>query len=243
VPPRQVIPRPPGARPGEPAPWEAAPTEARRGIDLDTVRSALDRVGYLESFPAPFGRIAAAVLIPLFEEDGEARVILTRRADHLRSHRGEVSFPGGRIDADETPLTAALREAHEEIELDTTDAEVLGRLAPLATLSSSSSITPFVAVLPARPEVQANPAEVDHVFDVALADLLADGVFREERWDIPTVGEDRPVYFFELADDLIWGATARILHELLALVVTERTGRPVPAPPAAPEGKTPPAPA
>jgi 8-oxo-dGTP pyrophosphatase MutT (NUDIX family) len=210
---------------------------------VDTVRGALDRVGHLESFPAPFGRIAAAVLIPLFQEDGEARVILTRRADHLRAHRGEVSFPGGRIDDGETSLEAALREAHEEIALDTSAAEVLGRLAPLATLSSSSSITPFVAVLPARPVVRPNPAEVDHVFDVALADLLVDGIFREERWDIPTVGDDRPVYFFELPDDLIWGATARILHELLALVVTERTERPAPAPPPGPEGTTPPAPA
>jgi 8-oxo-dGTP pyrophosphatase MutT (NUDIX family) len=243
VPPRQVIPRPPGARPGEPAPWSSTPNDARKGITVATVRAALDRVGHLESFPAPFGRIAAAVLIPLFDEDGEARVILTRRADHLRSHRGEVSFPGGRIDDGETPLVAAMREAHEEIALDTTDAEVLGRLQPLATLSSSSSITPFVAVLPGRPTLEANPAEVEHVFDVALADLLADGIFREERWDIPTVGEDRQVYFFELPDDLIWGATARILHELLALVVTERTAPPAPAPPQVPEGTTPPAPA
>ena len=242
MPPKQQIPRPPGARPGRPAPWEAVPPEARRGITVNDVRVALDRVGHLESFPAPFGRIAAAVLIPLFEEHGEARVILTRRADHLRSHRGEVSFPGGRIEPAETPLTAALRETAEEIALDTGSAEVLGGLAPLATLSSSSSITPFVAVLPERPEVRPNPAEVEHVFDVALADLLADGVFREERWDIPGAA-DRPVYFFELPDDLVWGATARILHELLALVVTERTARPAPAPPPAPGGTTPPGPA
>jgi 8-oxo-dGTP pyrophosphatase MutT (NUDIX family) len=207
------------------------------------VRAALDRVGHLEPFPAPYGRIAAAVLVPLFEEDGEARVVLTRRADHLRAHRGEVSFPGGRIESDETPLTAALREAAEEIGLDTTHAEVLGRLAPLATLSSSSSITPFVAVLDDRPTLHLNPAEVELAFDVALADLLADGVFREERWEIPGVGSDRPVFFFELPDDLVWGATARILHELLALVVTERTAPPAPAPPPAPEGTTPPAPA
>jgi 8-oxo-dGTP pyrophosphatase MutT (NUDIX family) len=226
VPPRQVVPRPPGARPGDPAPWERVPAELRRDIHTDHVRAALDRVGHLETFPAPFGRIAAAVLVPLFDEDGEARVILTRRADHLRSHRGEVSFPGGRIESDETPLSAALREAHEEIDLDTSSAEILGRLAPLATLSSSSSITPFVAVFDERPALAPNPAEVEHVFDVPLTELLADGVFREERWDIPGQAGDRPVYFFELEDDLVWGATARILHELLSLVVTERTGPP-----------------
>lgn len=225
--PRQRVPRPPGARPGEPAPWAAVPADLRRGVRVDHVRAALDRAGGLEPFPAPFGRVRAAVLIPIFEEDGEARVVLTRRSSSLRSHRGEVSFPGGRIEADETPLQAALREAEEEVGLDPAPIEVLGGLAPLATLSSSSSITPYVGVLPGRPALRANPAEVELAFDVALADLLADGVFREERWDFP-FGEDRPVYFFDLPADLIWGATARILHELLSLVVTERTGPPPP---------------
>jgi 8-oxo-dGTP pyrophosphatase MutT (NUDIX family) len=138
-----------------------------------------------------------------------------------------VSFPGGRIEPEETPLQAALREAQEEVGLDPSSAEVLGGLYPLATMSSSSSITPFVAVLPGRPVLRPNPGEVELAFDVALADLLADGAFREERWDMPH-GPDRPVYFFDTPADLIWGATARILHELLSLVVTERTTPPPP---------------
>jgi 8-oxo-dGTP pyrophosphatase MutT (NUDIX family)/RimJ/RimL family protein N-acetyltransferase len=226
--PRQRVPRPPGARPGEPAPWAAVAAELRRGVRVDHVRAALDRVGGLEPFPAPYGRVRAAVLIALFEEDGEARVILTRRSSSMRSHRGEVSFPGGRIEAEETPVQAALREADEEVGIDPASAEVLGELMPLATMSSSSSITPYVAVLPRRPELHPNPGEVELAFDVSIAELLADGVFREERWDFPH-GADRPVYFFDLPADLIWGATARILHELLALIVTERTG---PLPPA-----------
>ena len=221
--PRQQIPRPLGSRPGDPAPWAHLPAELRQGIRIDHVRAALDRVGSLESFPAPFGRVAAAVLIPLFEEGGEARIVLTRRSSSLRSHRGEVSFPGGRIEPEEAPLQAALREAHEEVGIDPARPEVLGKLAPLATLSSSSSITPFVAVLPERPVLRPNPAEVELAFDVAMADLLADGVHREERWDIPGAGDDRPVQFFSLPDDLVWGATARLLHQLLGLVVTERT--------------------
>jgi 8-oxo-dGTP pyrophosphatase MutT (NUDIX family)/ribosomal protein S18 acetylase RimI-like enzyme len=226
--PRQRVPRPPGARVGLPAPWADVPVELRTGVRVDHVRAALDRVGSLETFAAPYGRVRAAVLIALFEEDGEARVVLTRRSSSMRSHRGEVSFPGGRIEVDETPVQAALREADEEVGIDPASAEVLGELMPLATMSSSSSITPFVAVLPSRPELRPNPGEVELAFDVALADLLADGVFREERWDFP-FGPDRPVYFFDLPADLIWGATARILHELLALVVTERTGPPPPA--------------
>jgi 8-oxo-dGTP pyrophosphatase MutT (NUDIX family) len=204
------------------------PAAQRRGIRLEHVRAALERVGRLEPIPAPYGRIAAAVLIPVFEEDGEVRVVLTRRASHLRTHRGEVSFPGGRIEPEETPVSAALRESSEEIGLDPAPVEILGQLQPLSTVSSSSSITPFVAVLPARQPLHPNPAEVEHVFDVSLADLLADGVFRSELWSRPGVGTDFPVFFFDLPDDIVWGATARILHELLGLVLTERTGPPPP---------------
>jgi 8-oxo-dGTP pyrophosphatase MutT (NUDIX family)/RimJ/RimL family protein N-acetyltransferase len=226
--PRQRVPRPPGARAGSPAPWADVPLTLRTGVRIDHVRAALDRVGGLEPLAPPYGRVRAAVLIALFEEAGETRVVLTRRSSSLRAHRGEVSFPGGRIEADETPVQAALREADEEVGIDPSVPEVLGELVPLATISSSSTITPYVAVLPGRPELRPNPGEVELAFDVALADLLADGVFREERWDFPH-WDDRPVYFFDLPADLIWGATARILHELLSLIVTERTGPPPPA--------------
>jgi 8-oxo-dGTP pyrophosphatase MutT (NUDIX family) len=225
VPGQQQIPQPPGARPGDRAPWADVPPDERRGITLAHVRSALDRVGQLEPIPAPFGRVAAAVLIPMFEEDGEARVVLTRRASHLRTHRGEVSFPGGRIEPEETPLSAALRESVEEIGLDPSPVEILGQLRPLATVSSSSSITPFVGVVPHRPELRANPAEVEHVFDVSVAELLADDVFREELWSRDGGITFFPVFFFDLPDDIVWGATARILHELLGLVLTERRGQ------------------
>jgi 8-oxo-dGTP pyrophosphatase MutT (NUDIX family) len=170
----------------------------------------------------PFSGSPAAVLVPLFEEDGQARVILTRRSDRLRSHTGEVSFPGGRLEPDEAPLAAALREAGEEVGLVAEDVEILGQLEPLATLSSRSGITPFVGVLPARPVLHPNPHEVEHAFDVALVELLDDAVYREERWDTQW-GADRPVHFFDLPEDMVWGATARILHELLELVVLNRS--------------------
>ena len=125
--PRQRVPRPPGARPGRPAPWADVPVELRTGVRVDHVRAALDRVGGLESFPAPYGRVRAAVLIALFEEDGEARVVLTRRSSSMRSHRGEVSFPGGRIEVDETPVQAALREADEEVGIDPAHRRGAGR--------------------------------------------------------------------------------------------------------------------
>jgi 8-oxo-dGTP pyrophosphatase MutT (NUDIX family) len=176
-------------------------------------------VGPADPFPAlPYAASPAAVLIPLFEEAGEARVILTRRAAHLRSHTGEVSFPGGRLEEDEAPVAAALREAAEEVGIDPAEVDIVGELAPLATMSSRSGITPFVGVLPGRPVLRPNPSEVAHAFDVALDELLEPGVYREERWDFPAGAGDRPVHFFELPEDIVWGATARILHELLDLV-------------------------
>jgi 8-oxo-dGTP pyrophosphatase MutT (NUDIX family) len=168
------------------------------------------------------------VLALLFEQGGETRVVLTRRAAHLRTHTGEVSFPGGRLDAGETPEAGALRESAEEVGLDPADVEVVGRLTPLVTFSSTASITPVVAVLTGVPRLIANPHEVEHVFDVSLAELAADGVFREERWIVPgrtlpmaESGEDGsfPVWFFELPHDTVWGATARMLVEVLRIVL------------------------
>jgi 8-oxo-dGTP pyrophosphatase MutT (NUDIX family) len=161
---------------------------------------------------------AAGVLVPLFEQVGETRVILTRRAAHLRSHTGQVAFPGGRLESGEGALAGAVREAHEEIGLDPDEVEVLGQLAPLATVSSGSRITPFVGALVRRPRLSPNPAEVARIFDVSLAELATDEVYREERWDLPGQ-DDRPMHFFEVDDETVWGATARILTELLELVV------------------------
>lgn len=166
----------------------------------------------LPSLDAP-----AAVLVALFEEAGEARVVLTRRSTRLRSHTGEVAFPGGRLEEGEEPLVGALREAAEEIGLDPTSVEVLGQLSPLATVSGGVTVTPFVGALPGRPVLRPNPLEVAAAFDVALSELLADAVYRQERWDLPGM-PDRDMHFFELAHDTVWGATARVLHQLLELV-------------------------
>ena len=151
------------------------------------------------------GARAAAVLAPLFEEDGETRVVLTRRTTTLPSHRGEVSFPGGKVIAGEDQRDAALREADEEIGLSSAGVEVVAELDHLATVASRFVLAPFAGVLAARPTLTPNPREVDHVFDVALAELLDDEVFREERWRI--FGEERAVFFFELIGDTVWGAT------------------------------------
>lgn len=165
------------------------------------------------------------MLCALFEEEGAARVILTRRSTALRTHTGQVSFPGGRLDEGELALGAALREATEEVGLDPAVCEVLGELSPLVTVSSGASITPFVAALPGRPLLTPNPAEVERVFDVALSDLTAADVYREEIWPMPGVG-DRSMYIYELDGDTVWGATARMLTELLDIVARDGDPRP-----------------
>jgi 8-oxo-dGTP pyrophosphatase MutT (NUDIX family) len=175
-----------------------------------------------DGFPDPGS--PSAVLVALFDEEGEARVVLTRRAAHLRAHRGEVSFPGGRLDGGETAEEGALREAVEEIGLDRGPVDLVGRLSPVTTFASGSTITPVVGLLPGRPRLEASPTEVEHVFDVALADLADPEIFREEWWTvagrIPALGgEPFPVWFFELPDDTVWGATARMLVDLLRRVL------------------------
>ncbi|HWC11143.1 MAG TPA: CoA pyrophosphatase [Acidimicrobiales bacterium] len=216
----QRIPRPEDARPGVGSPpWGGLSVEQRR-VGLGVVRRAVARQGGSPPVPEPLGRMPAAVLLALFEEHDEARVLLTRRARHLRSHHGEVAFPGGRLEPGEEPVAAAVREAAEEVGLDPARVHVVGRLTPLPTLSSGALVSPFVGVLGGRPALTLAPGEVESAFDVSLSELMEEGVYHEERWDLPG-WPDRPVHFFDLADDVVWGATARILHELLSLVAVE----------------------
>ena len=188
---------------------------------MDDVRRAVANVPDLEPVLGPPVKGEAGVLAAVFEEDGEARVILTRRGEWMRSHSHQVAFPGGRAEPGEEPVDAALREAYEEIALDPASVEIVGKLTRLATISDpQGSIHPFVGVLQSRPELVANPDEVERVFDIPISELMEAGAYSEEIWGI---GEtERSIYFFEVDDDTIWGATARILYELLVLL-TART--------------------
>jgi 8-oxo-dGTP pyrophosphatase MutT (NUDIX family) len=192
------------------------------------VRAALSARGDPDDRPpAEVPRVAlpgesrrpAAVLCALFDEGGQAHVVLTRRSSRLRSHTHQVSFPGGRLDRGEDPVAAALREAKEEVDLDPSVVEVIGRLAKLRTALNPAPITPFVALLPARPDLRPNPAEVERAYTVPLIELTGPDVYRQEMWTFPD-GEERPMEFYELIGDTVWGATARMLTELLDLVLT-----------------------
>ncbi len=160
---------------------------------------------------------SSAVLVAITDGSDGAEVLLTRRSEALRSHRGEISFPGGRVDAGETFEAAALREAHEEVALDPSVVQLRGRLDPIATMVSRSFIVPVVATVDQKPTLSPAADEVDRIMWVPLVELARADTFREEIWDFG--GQRRPIFFFELDDETIWGATARMLHQLLRVAL------------------------
>jgi len=187
---------------------------------VDVVTAIADRANTepISAVPAPAGTLReSAVLIAIEDGPEGAEVLLTRRSQALTSHRGEISFPGGRVDAGETFEQAALREAHEEVALDPSTIELHGRLDPISTMVTRSFIVPVVGTLGTRPLLRPAEHEVERILWVPLAELTRSDTFREEVWNFDE--EPRPMFFFELDDETIWGATARILHQLLRVAL------------------------
>lgn len=228
----QIIPRPDDFELGGPPPWGKIP-ESERRANLERLRDVLEAgdIGGPASDSAATEELAqgtwrkSAVLVPLYEDEGELHVILTRRAAHLRSHSREVSFPGGgREEADASLWETALRETREEISLNTELVERIGQLPAFRTVGSKSLVHPFVSVIRSgRPEgLIPDPSEVEHILYVSMSELLRDDVFHEEHWKIPAIGQVA-VNFFELHGDTVWGATAAMLRQLLALATGTET--------------------
>ena len=204
----QVVPRPHNWEPGPPAPWE--PDAA---ADLDTYLASVpehDR----PLLPAFAGARHSAVLVALSDGPAGPSVLLTRRSQVLRHHKGEISFPGGRMDPGETPIETALREAHEEVGLDPASVRVRGELEHLNTVVSRSYIVPKVGVVDAPVELAGLTMEVDRVMWVPLAELTRPDTYRSETWGFGST--HRVLHFFHLDDETIWGATGRMLYDLLA---------------------------
>lgn len=214
-------------------PRRGAPSSARKlNLDLRADRPRLLRALHplsappqgdgwnLEEFqdlvPGSRFQRQAAVLVGLMPDDAGARVLLTLRTDRLRQHGGQVSFPGGRIEAgDGDALTAALREAHEEIGLNPVQVDALGYLDPMVTISGYRVLPAVGFIDPgfvARPE----PGEVAEVFDVPLDFLMAPESLETLRVD--HAGKTRQVLQFRhdqlVTRHRIWGVTASILFNL-----------------------------
>lgn len=159
----------------------------------------------------------AAVLLGLFEQDGQVFLPFIRRSTQLRLHSGQIAFPGGGADpADRSLVETALREAREEIGLDPTRVQALGVLPPMLTVVSNFLVVPVVAWLPrGLGQVQVQQGEVGEFFSLPLAGLRDPANFHTELW--VRDGQPRTIYFYDVAGYRVWGVTAYILHGFLAL--------------------------
>ena len=160
----------------------------------------------------------AAVLVPILIEGEDARVVYTVRKDDLALHAGQISFPGGSIEAhDGSLLETALREAEEEIDLSPELVEVVGELEEMYIPPSNFRVSPFVGLLPPEAEMVLAPDEVEEIFTVSLLTLAASETFRKVLWR--REGRDYEVPVFAIEDPVprnIWGATAAMTAALLA---------------------------
>ncbi|HET9105439.1 MAG TPA: CoA pyrophosphatase [Solirubrobacteraceae bacterium] len=164
------------------------------------------------------GATEAAVLVALYGgPDGDVHAVLTERRADLRRHAGEIAFPGGRRDPGDADLRAtALREAQEEIGLDPAAVQILGALQPTPTIATGYAIYPYVGVIPAAQAWTASPREVQEVLEMPLSAIRAGyGRRRLLRRGVPIRTDT-----YVVADQLIWGATARILADLFDRIDT-----------------------
>jgi 8-oxo-dGTP pyrophosphatase MutT (NUDIX family) len=157
----------------------------------------------------------AAVLVPLYEDGaGALHAVFTRRRHDLRRHAGEISFPGGRRDDGEALLDCALREAHEEVGLPPQDVTIVGALPPTPTFVTNYAIYPFVGLIEPGFEWVIGETEVAEVLELPLETLRA--AYGERRLVRKGIPFRTPTY--EVDGHLIWGATGRILQDLLGRI-------------------------
>jgi 8-oxo-dGTP pyrophosphatase MutT (NUDIX family) len=167
--------------------------------------------------PAPEGARLSAVLIPLIERDDQSiDVVFTVRSESLRSHRGQISFPGGRLDVGENHIEAAIREAREEIGIWPESISVVGTLSPLYIPPSNSAVTPVVACVQQPSTWTLSMDEVTEVFTRPLTDFLTDKHYTERNDIIPQL--PLRISMWDVHPTIpLWGATAMMLHEVVML--------------------------
>jgi len=154
----------------------------------------------------------AGVLVPLFVREGRLYVLFTRRTETMEHHRGQISFPGGAEEPeDESLLGTALRESEEEIGLKREDAIPLGSLTPMVTVTDFY-VEPYVAAIPQPYTFTPQEAEIAEIIEAPLAALMDPAILEQKQFP----GRPEPVLFYHFGPHTIWGATARMLAELLA---------------------------
>lgn len=202
----------PGAPADQLRPWIAARLDPLEAWDPATrsIHSDYDLAPDLR--PETRHLVPAAVLVPIVDRPEGPTVLLTRRADALRKHSGQVAFPGGRSDPGETPWVTALREAEEEVGLDPARVSLLGLAAPYETVTGYQ-VTPVVAFVTPPIALRPNPNEVAELFEPPFAWLM-DPANTERRHHDRDDGVRRYFYAMPWNDRFIWGATAGMLRAL-----------------------------
>ncbi|NOY54910.1 MAG: CoA pyrophosphatase [Actinobacteria bacterium] len=158
------------------------------------------------------GGPSAAVLVPIYREDGAAHLIMIKRPMSMPTHAGDIAFPGGRPDpGDAGPVATALREAEEEVGIIPGDVNLLGFLPAVDTVQYRLPVVPVVGFLDGVPDLHPSEREVDRLFRTPLDELRDESAWRCEMW------WGHPVWFFDLDGDVLWGATAWMVRELLGL--------------------------
>lgn len=163
------------------------------------------------------GLTTAAVLVPLYSKDGRTHVLLTKRSDHVEHHKGEISFPGGKLDPQDSDLeSCALRETEEEVGIKPGDVRIVGELDDFYTVATNFLVVPFVGIIPYPYEFRPSSREIAGLLGVPL-DIFFDPVRRtEEIWSIN--GQDVEIISYLWRGHNIWGATARILKHFTEVV-------------------------
>ncbi len=166
------------------------------------------------SVETPEGTRRAGVLAPLFVKEKELWVLFTKRTDRVMTHKRQVSFPGGTEESGDGDLRAtALRETEEEIGLPREQAVVLGALSPIVTVTNFY-VEPYVAAIPYPAALKPSAEEIEEIWELPVSALLQPTAVEERFLD----GRERPVLFYHYGAKTIWGATARILAELLEVL-------------------------
>ena len=162
-------------------------------------------------------QIPAAVIIAIYYKEEEHHILFTKRTERVKEHKGEISFPGGAYEEpDGTLLNTALRECTEEIGLAPEAVELLGELDDSPTISSNYIISPFVAAIPWPYPFKLDPIETEEIIEAPISALLDENCRHEETRVLG--GQLVTTYFYHYQGEIIWGATARMLKELLEII-------------------------